>query len=266
MLLGGDRDADGGRPAHDEKSSGHSGNAGTQTCRPGGPGGPGGWGSEPAFWPGHDHAEPGYAPPARVPQCCPLAFLLVFYPRSLDFTVMNPLRACTARRSWFNGRWHFPGNVLGGAALAILAVTSVSACSTGSAPTTPPSFSPGGPGSATPTVSASGTPSAATASATPGTATPGTPTASAATPSTTAPSVTTPSPGPTASPSPAASSFPPRRQPPAAVGRPGSSTSCCSASAYWRSWPVPGPSPTGEGSRGTGDTPVAAVGSSERAG
>ncbi len=30
MLLGSDRDADSGGPAHDEKGTGHSGNAGTQ--------------------------------------------------------------------------------------------------------------------------------------------------------------------------------------------------------------------------------------------
>jgi len=36
------------------------------------------------------------------------------------------------------------------------------------------------------------------------------------------------------------------RRVPAAVGRLGSSTSCCSASVYSRSWPVPGVSPTGE--------------------
>src|SRR5216684_3645036 len=47
------------------------------------PRGPRGWGSEPALWPGHDHTEPGYAPPRRVPQCRLLAFPRVFYPRSL---------------------------------------------------------------------------------------------------------------------------------------------------------------------------------------
>ena len=46
---------------------------------------------------------------------------------------------------------------------------------------------------------------------------------------------------------------PPRPRAPAEVGRPGSSTSCCSASAYWRSWPVPGASPTGERPCGTAD-------------
>ena len=46
---------------------------------------------------------------------------------------------------------------------------------------------------------------------------------------------------------------PPRPRAPAEVGRPGSSTSCCSSSAFWRSWPVPGASPTGERSCGTAD-------------
>jgi len=46
---------------------------------------------------------------------------------------------------------------------------------------------------------------------------------------------------------------PPRRRPPAAVGRPDSRTSCCSASAYWPSWPVPGASPTAGRPRGTAD-------------
>ncbi len=80
MLLGSDRDADSGGPAHDEQGSGHSGNAGTQASWPKGLRGRG---SEPALRPGHDHAEPGYAPPPRVSQCCPLAFLRVLYPRSL---------------------------------------------------------------------------------------------------------------------------------------------------------------------------------------
>ena len=80
MLLGADRDADSGGPARDEKDSGHSGNAGTQASRPRGLTGRG---SESALRPGHDHAEPGDAPPLRVPQCRPLAFLREFYPRSL---------------------------------------------------------------------------------------------------------------------------------------------------------------------------------------
>jgi len=46
---------------------------------------------------------------------------------------------------------------------------------------------------------------------------------------------------------------PPRRRPPAAVGRPDSRTSCCSASAYWPSWPVPGALPTAGRSCGTAD-------------
>jgi hypothetical protein len=85
MLLGSDRDADSGGPAHDEKGTGHSRNAGAQASwprAPGVPGVPGGWGSKPAR-PGHDHAEPGYAPPLHVPQCRLLAFPTVFYPRSL---------------------------------------------------------------------------------------------------------------------------------------------------------------------------------------
>ncbi len=77
MLLGSDRDADSGGPAHDEQGTGHSGNAGAHASWPRGRG------SEPALRPGHDHTEPGYAPPLRVPQCRPLAFLRVFYPRSL---------------------------------------------------------------------------------------------------------------------------------------------------------------------------------------
>ncbi len=80
MLLGSDRDADSGGPAHDQKGTGYPGNAGTQASWPRGPRG---WGSEPALRPGHDHTEPGYAPPLRVPQCRPLAFPRVFYPRSL---------------------------------------------------------------------------------------------------------------------------------------------------------------------------------------
>ena len=47
---------------------------------------------------------------------------------------------------------------------------------------------------------------------------------------------------------------PPRPRAPAEVGRPGSSTSCCSTSAYWRSWPVPGALPIGERSCATADT------------
>ena len=77
MLLGSDRDADSGGPAHNEKRSGHSGNAGTQVSWPRE------WGSESALRPGYDHAEPGYAPPLRIPQCRPLAFPGVFYSRSL---------------------------------------------------------------------------------------------------------------------------------------------------------------------------------------
>ena len=80
MLLGSDRAADSGGPGYEEKRTGHSGNAGTQASWPGRLGG---WGSEPALRPGHDHAEPGYAPPPRVSQCRLLAFPMVIYPRSL---------------------------------------------------------------------------------------------------------------------------------------------------------------------------------------
>jgi hypothetical protein len=83
MLLGSDRDADSGGPARDEKGTGQSGDAGTQASWPRGLRGPRRWGGEPALRPGHDHTEPGYAPPVRVPQCRPLAFPRVFYPRSL---------------------------------------------------------------------------------------------------------------------------------------------------------------------------------------
>jgi hypothetical protein len=77
MLLGGDRDSDGGGSAHDEKGTGHSGKAGTHApwSR--------GCGSERALRPRHDHTETGYAPPVRVSQCRLLAFPRVFYPRSL---------------------------------------------------------------------------------------------------------------------------------------------------------------------------------------
>ena len=77
MLLGSDRDADGGGSAHDEKGTGHPGKAGTQAS------GSGGWGSERALRPRHDHTEPGYAPPLRAPQCGLLAFLEVIFSRSL---------------------------------------------------------------------------------------------------------------------------------------------------------------------------------------
>jgi hypothetical protein len=80
MLLGSDRDTDSGGPAHEEKGTCRSGNAGAQASWPSGPRR---WGSVPAVRPGHDHAEPGYPPPARVAQCRLLAFLRVFYPRSL---------------------------------------------------------------------------------------------------------------------------------------------------------------------------------------
>ena len=77
MLLGSNRDGDDGGSAHDEKGTGHAGKAGTQA--------PGSdrWGSEPALWPRHDHAESGYPPPVRVSQCPLLAFPKMFYPRSL---------------------------------------------------------------------------------------------------------------------------------------------------------------------------------------
>ena len=80
MLLGSDRDADSGGPARDEKGAGCSGNPGTKApwLRR-----PTGRGSEPALRPGHDHTQPGYAPPVRVPQGRLLTFLRVFYPRSL---------------------------------------------------------------------------------------------------------------------------------------------------------------------------------------
>jgi hypothetical protein len=88
MLLGSDRDADGGGPSHDEKGTGRSRNAGTKASWPGRPRGRG---SEPAIRPGHDHTESGYAPPVRVPQgrllallrCSTRAFLRMIYPRSL---------------------------------------------------------------------------------------------------------------------------------------------------------------------------------------
>ena len=80
MLLGSDRDADGSGPAHEEKGTCRSGNAGTKASWPSGPRTQG---SEPALRPGHDHTQPGYAPPVRVPQGRLLTFLRVFYPRSL---------------------------------------------------------------------------------------------------------------------------------------------------------------------------------------
>jgi hypothetical protein len=80
MLLGSNRDADGGGPGHEKEGTCRSGNAGTKASWPSGPRTQG---SEPALRPGHDHAEPGYPPPVRVPHCRLLAFLRVFYPRSL---------------------------------------------------------------------------------------------------------------------------------------------------------------------------------------
>jgi hypothetical protein len=80
MLLGGDHDAHGGGPARDEQGSGHSGDTGTQASWPRGLWGC--WG-EPALRPGHDHAEPGYAPLSRTPQRRLRAFLRMIYSRSL---------------------------------------------------------------------------------------------------------------------------------------------------------------------------------------
>src|ERR1700746_1981065 len=126
MLLGSDRGTDSGGPAGDEQGNGHSGNAGAQGSRPRGPkgrgggrsgrggsGGPTGRGSGgptrrgngPALRPRHDHTEPGYTPPVRVPPCLLLAFLREFYPRSLEITVMKkPLSACSVRWAYFYGR------------------------------------------------------------------------------------------------------------------------------------------------------------------
>src|SRR5579862_3455548 len=103
----------------------------------------------------------------------------------------KPLRVFSARWSYFYGRRRFLGTVLGYAAMAVFATASVSACSTGSPSTAPPSFSGGG---ATPSVSVSVAPSVTPSSA----------------PSTAPPSATTPSPTPSSSPSssPSASSFP----------------------------------------------------------
>jgi len=80
MPLGDDRDADGGGPAHEEEGTCRPGNTGTKASAPSRRRAQG---SEPALRPGHDHAEPGYPPPVRVPHCRLLAFLRVFYPRSL---------------------------------------------------------------------------------------------------------------------------------------------------------------------------------------
>ena len=177
----------------------------------------------------------------------------------------KPLRLSRARWSYFYGRRRLLGTVLGCAALAVLGTASVSACSSTSPPTTPPSFSPGETSPATPTSPGETSPATPTGSAsdTPSTA------SSSGTPSTTSPSTTTPS---TATPSALRRAplrpvlarrrhrarrltrSPPRPRPPAAAGRPGSSTSCCSASAHWRSWPVPAASPTGERPCGTADT------------
>src|SRR5262245_24124520 len=121
MLLGSDRGADSGGPARDEYGTGHSGNAGAQASWPSGPAGRGsggltglrsggltGRGSGLALRPGHDHAEPGYAPPVRVLQGLLLAFLKEFYPRSLEITVMKkPLSACSVRWAYFSGRRRF---------------------------------------------------------------------------------------------------------------------------------------------------------------
>ena len=91
MLLGSDSGTDSGGPARDEKGTGHSGSAGTQGSRPTR------WGSEPALRPGHDHTEPGYAPPVRVPQGRLLAFLRVFYPRLPQGVRPAPSSGCSTR-------------------------------------------------------------------------------------------------------------------------------------------------------------------------
>src|SRR5215831_16227996 len=123
--------------------------------------------------------------------------------------MMNkPLRLRSARRSHFYGPRRLLGTVLGCAALAILATASVSACSSSTPPTTPPSFSPGGP--ATPTGSASGTPSPSTP--TPSTPAPSAP-ASSAPPSSAPPASAHASSAPASS-APAAGASPPPSQPP----------------------------------------------------
>src|SRR5579859_4100958 len=133
----------------------------------------------------------------------------------------KPLRVCSAHWSYFYGRRRFLGTVLGCAAWAVLATASVSACTSGSPSTTPPSFSPGGTRPATPAISASGRPTVTTSSSAPGTSAPGTTAPGTSAPGTTAPgitapSATAPSPSPSPPPSPSASSFP--TAPPGAGG------------------------------------------------
>src|SRR5579859_5146945 len=153
----------------------------------------------------------------------------------------KPLRVCSAHWSYFYGRRRFLGTVLGCAAWAVLATASVSACTSGSPSTTPPSFSPGGTRPATPAISASGRPTVTTSSSAPGTSAPGTSAPGTSAPGTTAPgtsapgttapgttapgttapgitapSATAPSPSPSPPPSPSASSFP--TAPPGAGG------------------------------------------------
>src|SRR5215471_7784544 len=131
--------------------------------------------------------------------------------------MMNkPLRLRSARRSHFYGPRRLLGTVLGCAALAILATASVSACSSGTPPTSPPSFSPGGP--ATATGSASGTPTATPSGSAPSTPTPSTPTPSP--PEASAPA----SSAPPSSASPPPASQPADTFPPAAPGAGGGGT------------------------------------------
>src|SRR5579871_6614878 len=118
----------------------------------------------------------------------------------------QPLRVSSARWSYSHGLRRVLRTVFGCATLAVLTTALVSACSSGSTPTTPPSFpqsgsSSGGSSPATPTASASGTPSATT----PSTPSPSVPASSAPASSAAAASPPPPSPGP---PSPASPELP----------------------------------------------------------
>lgn len=64
MYLGTDRDDDRADPGQDEKDAGCPGDAGAQAPR-----GRGRRGRVPGLRPRDDHAEPGYTPPSRIPQC-----------------------------------------------------------------------------------------------------------------------------------------------------------------------------------------------------
>jgi hypothetical protein len=81
MHLGADRDDDRDDSGHDENGTGQSGNAGAEAYQRRGRGG------ARRLWPGHDHPEPAYAPPLRIPHTPSFrcAFPRVFRSRSLIF-------------------------------------------------------------------------------------------------------------------------------------------------------------------------------------